>query len=82
MRSISSSICCSDEEGELRRAYVASGGGGAGEAAGAVDVDAVAFTGGSREKRDGDGEINERYWSSTRADHVPALKTCSLDCKR
>jgi hypothetical protein len=61
--SISSSICCSVEEGELRVVYVETGpekvdwvgdvrsGGGGG--------------GGRREKRAGDGAINDRYWSTT-----------------
>ncbi len=59
-RSISASICCSVEDGELRIAYVGCGIGGM------ADVeDAGGAGGGRREKSDGEGAIKERYWSMT-----------------
>ena len=65
-RSISSSICCSEEDGELSRAYEEWGSGGAEGPAAALAVEFVAaFTGGRMEKREGEGAMNERYWSKT-----------------
>lgn len=64
IRSISASICCSVEEGEFRMVYVEWGVGAVAGAAG----DAVVNCGGgagNREKSEGEGAINERYWSRT-----------------
>lgn len=62
-RSISSSICCSADEGELRMVYVETGSDGVG---GAVEVmEGAGGGGGRREKSDGDGAMKERYWSTT-----------------
>jgi hypothetical protein len=65
IRSISSSICCSVEEGELRIVYVfcgivASIGGVA------ALVDAAGGGGrGRRENNEGEGAMNDKYWSTT-----------------
>lgn len=76
MRSISSSICCSEEEGELRRVYVGGVGDGADGFAGAAVVGAgVAFTGGRRENSDGEGAMKERYWSKTWSHQPHGRKT-------
>ena len=66
IRSISSSICCSDDDGELRSAYVLGGEAGAGVAVGVADVEAeAASTGGRSENKEGDGAMKDSYWSRT-----------------
>lgn len=86
-RSISCSICCSVDAGELRMAYVH--GGVVGPDCG-VGVVIVAVTGGGkREKRDGEGAIKDRYWSRTylkgqkRSEQdlqdLSSLRTCSTE---
>ena len=59
-RSISSSIWGSVEEGELRMAYVDKGAEGLG-----VPSDVGGGGGGRREKREGEGDIKDKYWSMT-----------------
>ena len=59
-RSISSSIWGSVEEGELRIAYVDKGVEGLG-----VPSDVGGGGGGRREKREGEGDIKDKYWSMT-----------------
>ena len=61
--SISASICCSVDEGELSTAYDECGGGG-----GAPGDEGVVDVGGGgvrRENSEGEGEINDKYWSNT-----------------
>lgn len=67
-RSISSSICCSVEEGELRSRYVEWLCEEPAGVEGVEDEADAAAGGGSKENKDGDGEINERYWSMTYVD--------------
>jgi hypothetical protein len=63
-RSISSSICCSVDEGELRMVYVEWGiAVGTGWDPEAVEVGRGG--GGRREKRDGEGAMKDKYWSRT-----------------
>lgn len=63
MRSISSSICCSVDAGELRIAYVD---GGTDDVDGAGCCwDGAGGVGGSRENNDGEGHMKDRYWSMT-----------------
>lgn len=64
IRSISSSICCSDEEGELSIVYE-EWGIVLGWTAGGLLVVEGAWEGGRRENSDGEGAMNDRYWSST-----------------
>lgn len=60
-RSISSSICCSAEVGELRMAYVECVCEGPG-CAGAFGVEAEgAAGGGNRENKDGEGAMKDKY---------------------
>jgi hypothetical protein len=61
IRSISCSICCSVEEGELRMSYAYPGFGGSacGEGEGGLTT-----TGGTSEKSEGEGDINDKYWSN------------------
>lgn len=63
-RSISSSICCSVDEGELRMPYVDVEASELDCPAGEVGGTDVGG-GGRRENRDGDGAMKERYWSTT-----------------
>ena len=61
-RSISSSICCSVEEGELRSAYVECGWDGVeGPATAFGAVGDAAFGGGRSENKDGDGAMKDKY---------------------
>lgn len=65
-RSISSSICCSVDEGELRIVYVDVGMGGVTGfwvVGGTVGEGCTA--GGRRENNEGDGAMKDRYWSIT-----------------
>jgi len=67
MRSNSSSICCSEVEGLFRIAYDECGTAAEvvfGAAVTAVEVDGLSG-GGMRENSDGEGDMNERYWSKT-----------------
>jgi len=64
IRSISSSICCSVEEGELRIAYVEGGIAKVGGEA-VSDVAAGCEGDGRSEKSDEEGAINDKYWSMT-----------------
>lgn len=65
IRSVSSSTCCSEVDGELSIAYedCSSAVDGPGCDA-AVGVDGAA-TGGKRENNDGEGDMNERYVSTS-----------------
>ena len=64
IRSISLSISCSDEAGELRMAYDDEAVDGPGWP-GAVEDATAGGDGGSSEYRDAEGAMNERYWSTT-----------------
>lgn len=62
IRSISSSICWSDDDGELRTEYEEYVFGvGVDEADGSGLCDAVDCTGGRRENSDGEGDRKDRY---------------------
>jgi hypothetical protein len=61
IRSISSSICCSVVEGALRIVYDECG--FSSDAVACVGGGAV--VGGKREKREGEGAMNDKYWSTT-----------------
>lgn len=63
--SISASICCSLDDGELRMAYEECGGGGGAPGDEGVADGVGEVAGGRRENSAGDGEINDKYWSST-----------------
>ena len=66
IRSISSSICCSVDDGEFRSVYEENGCVVVEGPAAALGAEAGgALTGGRIEKREGEGEMNERYWSNT-----------------
>ena len=60
IRSISPSIWGSVDEGELRMAYVDKGVEGLG-----MPSDVGVGGGGRREKREGEGDIKDKYWSMT-----------------
>jgi hypothetical protein len=69
IRSISASICCSVEDGELRMVYVECG---IGVVVCPVDDVVINSDGGAgkRENSEGEGAINERYWSRTYAGDI------------
>lgn len=64
-RSISSSICCSVDDGELRIAYVVAGMLLSMAGGWLAWMEGAGVGGGNNENSEGDGAMKARYWSMT-----------------